>query len=404
MEKRIPNPANDNAAEQSPVTIAAGAAANMVKRLHQSLGGEYGESFAGNQKDEDGGYIVPVPIVDEREFDDIDRLAERYNKLTSPGMLSKAGEAVAGIVPKPIKEIARGIGDTAQETFQGLTKQELMVRALKVAAEGFSKLEEQAAKSSVSKEYVLRKVNEGKQEQKVSSFEEICLLRSYDVAAVAEGGNLQHMFMALSEGAGTGAVGFWGLPANIALSMLCFFRAVQSVALFYGYDVKDDPRELAIAGDVFSKAMAPNTNGGVVTDYVGKILVYAETATVRKAARQTWAAMVEAGGAGLLIAQMRALANSAAQKAVKNGGKKALEAGVFQNALKQVGSKLALKNVGKLVPVIGAGFGALFDTAQMSRVIEFASLFYQKRFIMEKAERISRLTGEPILAEGKSEK
>ena len=44
-----------------------------------------------------------------------------------------------------------------------------------------------------------------------------------------------------------------------------------------------------------------------------------------------------------------------------------------------------------MVPVIGAGFGALFDTAQMKRILDFADLFYHKRFIVEKDQRARAL-------------
>ena len=85
----------------------------------------------------------------------------------------------------------------------------------------------------------------------MSSLDEICLLRSYDVAKAANKTYGQHMGAAAVEGGATGAVGFWGIPTNFALSMLVYFRAVQSVAMMYGYDVKEDPDELMIAGQVF---------------------------------------------------------------------------------------------------------------------------------------------------------
>lgn len=104
--------------------------------------------------------------------------------------------------------------------------------------------------------------------------------------------------------------------------------------------------------------------------------------------------MIEQGGAALILAQMRALANGAAKKALEKGGKKSLEAGVFTKTLAQIGEKLTLKNITKMVPVISAGFGALFDTAQMNQVVNIANLFYHKRFIVEKGERVRRLIGE----------
>lgn len=103
--------------------------------------------------------------------------------------------------------------------------------------------------------------------------------------------------------------------------------------------------------------------------------------------------MIQEGGTALLIAQMRARANKAAQKALVKNGTKGLENSIFRNVLKQVGSKLALKNVVRIVPLFGAGFGLLFDTAQMDKVIKFADTFYHKRFIMEKSERVHLLTG-----------
>lgn len=379
-----------DAADAGAKAVNAGAEAIKAgaKKTHQAFGGEYGEVFEGNLVAEDGSYIMPDPALDEREFNEIETLAKRYEKLTSPGALAKAGKQIGEAVPAPVKDLANKAG---KDTLNGLTEQELMANAIKAAAEGFGELEKQAAKASVSREYVISRINEGKQEQKVSSLSEICLLRAYDVAAVSANERLHHMSIALAEGGGTGAAGFWGLPANLALSMLIYFRAVQSVAMFYGYDVKDDPSELVIASEVFQSALAPKAKVDATSEYIGKVLVYAEAAVVKQTAKKGWSAMVEQGGAALAIAQIRALANGAARKAVENGGKKALEAGVFKKALTQIGQKMTLETVGKMVPVIGAGFGALFDTAQMKRILDFADLFYHKRFIIEKDQRARAL-------------
>lgn len=376
----------EEAANTGFVAVKTGA-----KRVHQAFGGEYGEEFDGTLRDENGKYKVPSPLIDKREFDEIDALKERYEKALAPGFIARTGKMIAEKAPGPVKEIAGKAGDAVKDTFNGLTEQELIAAAIKKAAEGFGELEKQAARASASKEYVLQRINSGKQAQKVSDLSEICMLRSYEVASIANGEHLQHMGIALVEGGGLGAAGFWGLPANFALSMLIYFRAVQSVALFYGYDVKNDPEELIISSDVFSKALSPNATSTPANDYVGKILIYTEMAGVKKAAAKTWAAMIETGGAALLLAQMRGMANKAAQKALEKGGQKALEAGIFTKTLALVGTKLSLKNIGKLVPFVGAGFGALFDTAQMSEVLKIADLFYHKRFILEKQERIEKL-------------
>lgn len=61
---------------------------------------------------------------------------------------------------------------------------------------------------------------------------------------------------------------------------------------------------------------------------------------------------------------------------------------VFKEAFEQIGRKLTLKTVQKAVPVVSAVFGALIDTAQMNKVLEYADIFYQKRYILEKESRI----------------
>ncbi len=390
--------------------IAAGAAAGAkvvadgvttgAKRVHQAFGGEYGDVFEGNLVDDEGRYIVPEPLVDDREFAEMGEIAERYEKIISPGMLAKVRKTIGDVAPGQMKELVGKVGDAAKDAFGGLTEPELIAGAIEKAAEGFSELERRAAKASVSREYVVHRINAGKQSQKISDVSQICLLRAYDVAAVTAVERSQHLGIAFVEGGGSGVLGFWSLPANLALSMLTYFRAVQSVALFYGYDVKADPAELVIASEVFRRSLSPKAQSDAIEDYVGRVLVYAETVTVRHTAKKDWEAMVERGGAALALIQMQALAGKVAQKAFGSGGQKAVEAGVFKNALTQIGQSLALRNIGRLVPLVGAGFGALFDTAQMSRVLEFADLFYRKRFIVEKGGRVRRLAGgEPGPAE-----
>lgn len=372
------------------------AAAEGAKQVHQMFGGEYAEHFVGNLKDENGEYILPNPVINEREYDEINELAEKYKKLLEPSALAKAGKFIGDTTPEPLKAIAGKVGDAAKDTIDGFTKQDLIAGALSWAATGFKQLEEYAARSTVGRDYVLQRINSGKQKERVEELEEICMLRSYDVAKIANNESLQHLAIAFVEGGSTGAAGFAGIIPNLALSMLIYFRAVQSVAMFYGYDVKNDPAELIIAGDVFSQSMSPNAKGNSTNDYIGKILVYAETATIRKAAKKTWTAVIQTGGAGLLVTQIRALSNAAARKALEKSGKQTLENKVFSNALARVGEKLTLKNLTTMVPIVGAGFGALFDFAQMNKVLEFANLFYHKRFILEKPERVQQLTGQEL--------
>ena len=54
---------------------------------------------------------------------------------------------------------------------------------------------------------------------------------------------------------------------------------------------------------------------------------------------------------------------------------------------------MSKKAVGKAVPVAGAVIGAFFDTSQMNTVLEYADVFYNKRYLLEKEVRINTLIG-----------
>lgn len=109
--------------------------------------------------------------------------------------------------------------------------------------------------------------------------------------------------------------------------------------------------------------------------------------------KKTWEEMAKHGGIALLMCQMRALANKTAQKALEQAGQKGLEKSLFKNVFEQIGKSMTKKTLRKAVPVVGGVIGALFDTAQMNTVIEYADVFYNKRFLLEKEVRINTLVG-----------
>ena len=329
-------------------------------------------------------YVAPDPMYDSREMRELSELTERYEKLTEPGILDRAGSAVMGFLPDGVKDLARGAAES-------LTEQELYTQMMKIVAEGFGTLERYAAAATVSDKDVLASVNK-EAEEHLSSLDELCLLRSYVVARAAQGQNVQHLLLAAVEGAATGAVGFAGIPFNLVLSMFLYYRAVQSIALSYGYDVRNDPSELLIASQVLSFAFSPTgADLGGAAGVVGKIRGIAEVATVGQVVKKGWQAMAERGGACLLIAQMRALAHASARKALEKAGKAGLERSAFRNILEQVGKRLPQKAVQRGVPIIGGLIGALFDTGQMQRTLSIADTFYHKRFLVEKELRVSDL-------------
>lgn len=333
-------------------------------------------------------YNMPVPVLNKKEQESLDTLTTRYNKLLEPSKIAKIGKKAGELVPEKIKSFGKDLGISISE-------QQLYSQMMDLVGKGFKTIEEQAAKFTVSEKQIVVKINKNSKSQ-ISSMEEICLVRSYDLAKVVSSYKGQDLIAAAIEGAGTGAVGFWGIPFNIVLSTFLYFRAVQSVAMFYGYDVKNDSAELVIASDVFSHALSPANNdvNNEMTSIIGKIMVMSQAATVKQMSKKTWTEMASRGGFPLLLTQMRALAHKSAQKALEKAGQKGLENTLFRETFEQIGKKLTKDAIGRSIPYFSAAFSALVDTAQMNQVLEFADIFYQKRFIMEKEKRIAILFGE----------
>lgn len=336
----------------------------------------------------DRNFNVPNPVINTKEVEALNILTEKYNKLIGPSKINQLGAKAEQIIPERIKKFGNDIS-------LNISEKKLYIQMMNIIGSGFKAIEEQAAKFSISKKQILSKVKQFSTCE-ITRLNEICLVRSYDLAKLVNTYKGQDTFAAAIEGGGTGAFGFWGLPFNIVLSTFLYFRAVQSIAMFYGYDVKNDSTELVIASEVFTNALSPTKNdvNNEVTNIIGKIMLMSQAAVVKQTANKTWTDMAARGGVPLLLAQMRALANKSAQKALQNVGAKGLENNIFKEAFEQIGRKLTLKTIGKAVPIASAVIGAFIDTAQMKKVLEYADIFYQKRFILEKENRIYNLIGE----------
>lgn len=330
----------------------------------------------------------PNPIVNNKEEKTLISLTERYNKLLKPGILTKAGTKIGGLIPEKIKEL----GNTAKET---ITEAELFEQCMKVIVEGFNILEKQAAKMSISETAIVKKINKTLDDNEITTLKEVCLARSYDISQIVSTYKMQDIGLAFAEGGITGWFGFPGLPFNLVLSTFLYYRAVQSIAMFYGYDVKNDAAELMIASEVFMSALNPGdtTNYDEIGSIIGKVMVITELTAVKQATNKTWSEIAKHGGVGLFLTQLRALAHKSAQKALEKAGQKGLENSLFSEIFEQIGKKLTKKALGKAVPVAGAVIGALFDTAQMNKILEYADVFYNKRYILEKKERVNDLLG-----------
>lgn len=316
------------------IATAAAAASNerySAKRQEQ-LG------LSSSLVDDNGGWVLPDPLLTNRELAEFEVLTEQYEKMISPSKLKQLADKAAVMIPENLRTT---VGDAVDEFTSEIQQQKLYAQVMKQVVDGFKVIEEQAAKYSVTEAQIVEAANATLEGVTVRSIDELFMLRSFDVAKIAEGENGKHLLLAATEGAVTGAPGFAGLPFNIVFSMFLYYRAVQSVAMMYGFNVKEDPAEMVIAGDVFSNAMAPSAGSADgVTTAIGKVMLVAEMEGVKQTVKKGWTAMAARGGAATLIAQIRALANAAARKAIENAGKKSLESSVFKNVLEQIGRNI----------------------------------------------------------------
>lgn len=225
-------------------------------------------------------YFIPQPIMNKREQELLNELTDKYKKMTEPGKIARVSAKAGEIIPKPIKEV----GKAAK---QGITEVELFSQCMRVVAEGFEILEKQAAKMTISESNIVKKVNIVTKKNEITSLDEVCLARAYDISKLVDQYKFQDLCLAVIEGGATGAFGFTGLPFNLVLSIFLYYRAVQSIAMFYGYDVKKDSAELIIAGDVFMNALSPKSKGtNEMTSIIGKIMVMTETTAIKQTAKK----------------------------------------------------------------------------------------------------------------------
>lgn len=330
-------------------------------------------------------YSIPSPIVNKKEETALAELTDRYSKLVEPGLISKASTKIGEAIPESVKKVGSSVRKTISEA-------ELFEQCMKIVAEGFSVLEKQAARASVNEVLIVKKINKVLKDSAISGLEEVCLVRSYQISKAVSSYKRKDLLLAFAEGGATGCFGFAGIPFNLVLSVFLYYRAVQSIAMFYGYDIKNDSAELIIASEVFVNALSPKSSGvGEISTIIGKVMVMTEVTAIKQTVKKSWAEMASRGGIGLLLVQMRALANKTAQKALEKAGQKGLENSLFREVFEQIGKRITKKVLGKAVPVAGAVIGALFDTAQMNAILEYADVFYSKRYILEKETRIKRL-------------
>ena len=325
--------------------------------------------------------------LDKKEIELLESLTKEYERFIEPGFVAKSLKTVKDKVSALIPNSVQNSVDELTNNFSEL---ELIKQTLEVASKGFLSLQEQSAKFTISKSLIVVDISK-RNNCKITEFDNICTLRSYDIEKCIENNKYKDILLALGEGAATGLPGLIGVPFNLTLSLFLFFRTVQNIALYYGYDVNDDPRELEFASSVVMACLSPNAEKGTETlgGVIGQMMLAANFDILKSSlGKKTFGQMVESGGIELLYVQIRALANKAAKKALDKAGKDGLEQSVFKQLLKQLGERLPKEAAKKSIPFISAAIGGLSDTYQMTRVLKGANLIYHKRFLFEKEKRI----------------
>ena len=110
-------------------------------------------------------------VLDKKEIDSLDRLNDRYEKLTKPSHLAKLGERATEIIPNGVKNIFEGVG-------KSISEQELYIQAMNQVSNGFKTIEEQAAKLSVSEQKIVKDLQK---QGELDSYQDIPRLRSYEL-------------------------------------------------------------------------------------------------------------------------------------------------------------------------------------------------------------------------------
>lgn len=327
-------------------------------------------------------YIIPSPILDKREQAIFNGLTYKYIQVKKPGTISKFADKLLSEASDEVKFWGKGVKKTISEN-------ELYNQCMKIVVEGFKVIEEKTAKHTISRETIIQQVDQAVTYTRILDLDEICLIRCYDIENLITFQKYQNLAFMLLEGSATGVLGFAGMPFNLVLSTFLLFRAVQSIAMFYGYDVVNSKNEMIIASQIFMKTLCPEDESEF-SQVIEKIMMLNFATAFSKIPSDDESVQVKENTKEL-FSQLNNLAEKYSGKAIENVGQKTFEEKVFKELFEQIGKKIAKSILKKTVPVVSLATGALIDTIQMKKLIDYARIFYCKRFIAEKEKRIKEL-------------
>lgn len=151
--------------------------------------------------DDNGDWVLPDPLLTNRELAELEVLTEQYEKMVAPSKLKQLTDKAGSKIPENLRAT---VGDAVGELTSEIQQQELYAQVMKQVVDGFKVIEEQAAKYSVTEAQIVEAANTTLEGVTIRSIDELFMLRSFDVARIAAGENGRHLLLAATEGAVTG--------------------------------------------------------------------------------------------------------------------------------------------------------------------------------------------------------
>jgi hypothetical protein len=339
----------------------------------------------------------PHPILDSREKDLIKTLSDEYTKFVEPGVISKTTQyikdGISHVTPQKVKEITNQGLSKVQNTLKQVTDGQFVQTTLEQVVKGYSFFNETLAKFTLTQNGIVKDLK--KVEPNLESLEEICRLRSYVIESRISNLDIFRIGSAFINGGATGLVGLAGIPVNLVISYFLYFRFIQEIAMYYGYNVHEDPRELEFASDVVLECLAPSKESGAknLAGAIGRIKLQSDFDALKLALIKgsSFNKLIERGGIELGYVQIRSFGHKSAMNALDKAGIDQMEVRVFKRLMERVGSVLTKEVAQKAVPVISAIIGSFSDVYFMKRILKGGNIIYHKRFLLEKETRVKRL-------------
>ena len=128
--------------------------------------------------DGNGNWVLPDPLLTNRELAELEALTEQYEKMVAPSKLKQLTDKAGSKIPENLRAT---VGDALDGLTSEIQQQELYAQVMKQVVDGFKVIEEQAAKYSVTEAQIVEAANTTLENVTIRSIDELFMLRSFDV-------------------------------------------------------------------------------------------------------------------------------------------------------------------------------------------------------------------------------